>query len=148
MKWHERQAIRVQHREATAEYLQTLPWDYFYTITNRSQRKDDLPFMKYVYNEFKSNGVCRAFVAVEPHESCSGLHSHGLLYSAFLHGLGTSANSYRDGELVAYEDKVDPKVLANLLWSSVFERFGRSKVEVIKSNEAVTRYCAKYITHF
>jgi hypothetical protein len=64
----------------------------------------------------------RAFVAAEPH-SKGDYHVHGLL-STPVPDVG-----YFEG-----------------VWSVLFERFGRSRVESVVRPGAVANYCAKYVT--
>ncbi len=119
--------------EAYSAYLQSLPWDYFATVTFRTPRKDSIRAGNVVWKELAYQDVERAFLAVEPHES-GDLHIHGLLKmpdNVFMRSDYTKAD-LRNGR--AYD-----------LWRTVFHKFGRSKVEVINDSHAVAEYCSKYV---
>ncbi len=112
-------------RQKYAEWLQGYNWDYFATITFRSPRKEPCYALKSVWGELRRHDVARAFLGVEPHQS-GDLHIHGILA-----GRG-------EGMLPEIELPWD-------IWSGLFKRFGRAKVEACNTHEAVTAYCAKYI---
>ena len=77
-----------------------------------------------VWHTLQNCNVGKAFIAVEPHKSCSGLHVHGLMSFA------------------GNNEKLRPY----LVWRNLFEEYGRSKVDYIRSKENVSDYCAKYVT--
>lgn len=111
-----------QIREGYAKFLQEYDWDYFGTITFRSARRDPVPAIKHVYKELKKSGVKRAFIGAEPFKT-GDLHLHGIMQGTGLPGIET------------------PKEV----WKRCFDRFGRTKIEYIKSKEDVANYCAKYV---
>lgn len=112
-------------RTAYAGWLQQYQWDYFFTTTFRSPRREPYYALKNVWSELEKHRVARAFIGVEPHRT-GDLHLHGILA-----GLGA--------------DWVLGIDLPSNIWSALFKRFGRSKVEACNNHDAVSLYCAKYI---
>jgi len=109
---------------AYASFLQQQSWDYFATVTFRTERKDPYIAVQRVIET--SGNPSRGFYAVEPH-STGALHVHAIL---------------------AYDD-MSPRVkefMPYTLWSDYFKRFGRSKVERVREQSDVSNYCAKYVT--
>jgi len=112
-------------QQVYSDWLQTKHWDYFFTTTFRSPRKEPYYALNHCWHELKNHHVARAFIGVEPHKS-GDLHLHGLLAG-------------RGG---GWQPEIK---LPWDIWEGLFERFGRSKVEACNSQEAVTAYCAKYV---
>ncbi|MBA7540092.1 hypothetical protein ES705_32381 [subsurface metagenome] len=112
-------------RQQYAEWLQGYNWDYFLTSTFRRPRIEPYYAIQSVWHELQKSFVARAFLVVEPHQS-GDLHIHGLAAGA---GPG-----WRPELALPWE-----------IWSGLFKRFGRAKVEACNSQEAVTGYCAKYL---
>jgi len=109
-----------------AEWLQMYNWDYFITVTFRKQRKEPYYVLESVFNELSYEYfVARAFLGCEPHQS-GDLHIHGILAGP--------APGWLPEIALPWE-----------IWSGMFKRFGRSKVEACNSAEAVSAYCAKYV---
>jgi hypothetical protein len=130
-------------KEAYADWLQSKPWDYFLTTTFRSPRKEPYYAIKHVWNTLKPHGIGRAFLACEPHQS-GDLHIHGIVAGLMTRqSIGDGGEIYvptrykRDGQL-----RLDPP---EVIWGDLFKVFGRSKVELCRSNEDVAGYCAKYV---
>jgi hypothetical protein len=86
--------------------------------------------MKGVWHELKKYNVSRAFMGVEPHTS-GDLHIHGVV-----------AGRYSPASGLVWKPEIK---LPWEIWSGLFHRFGRAKVELCNSTEAVTGYCAKYV---
>jgi hypothetical protein len=116
---------RQQVREAYASWLQQYQWDDFLTVTFRSPRKEPYYAAKTVWHELQKSGAGRAFLGVEPHNS-GDLHIHGIISESIPGG----------------RPSID---LPWNIWNRLFERFGRSTVEMCRDPVAVTSYCAKYI---
>ena len=112
-------------RQEYAEWLQGYHWDYFLTSTFRKPRKEPYYAIQSVWHELQKSFVARAFLVAEPHQS-GDLHVHGLTAGA---GPGWRP------ELALPWD----------IWTSLFKRFGRARVEACNTQEAVTGYCAKYL---
>lgn len=112
-------------RQGYAEWLQGYNWDYFMTSTFRSPRIEPYYALKHVWSELRNHNVSRAFLVAEPHQS-GDLHIHGLAA-----GRGPG---WRPEMALPWE-----------IWSGLFKRFGRAKVEACNNQEAVTGYCAKYL---
>jgi len=78
------------------------------------------------------------FYAVEPNPSREGSHVHALWADCG----AMMTRRTRSGTLVRAvsgpEGGVDP-------WATWFERFGRAKIELVRSHDDVTRYCAKHL---
>jgi len=108
-----------------ATWLQTFHWDYFFTVTFRSPRREPYYAMKGVWTELKKYNVGRAFLGVEPHRT-GDLHIHGIM----------------SGMPFPWKPEIS---LPWDIFDGLFHKFGRSKVEACNSNELVTNYCAKYI---
>lgn len=109
-------------REELGAWLATLEWSYFLTVTCAIPRKphQSLSLLTSIKRNLQPFLPSLVFLGTEQHLS-SLLHVHGL---------------YRHG-LIA--------VPARVIWQSLFKQFGRSKVEVVRSQEAVSRYCTKYV---
>ncbi|MBA7552251.1 hypothetical protein ES705_44809 [subsurface metagenome] len=112
-------------RQEYAEFLQGYHWDYFLTSTFRKPRKEPYYALQSVWHELRKSFVARAFLVVEPHQS-GDLHIHGLV-------AGTGAG-WRPEIALPWD-----------IWTGLFKRFGRAKVEACNTQEAVTGYCAKYL---
>jgi len=127
--------IRVKMIEATrrgelikeqyAEWLQSYNWDYFLTSTFRRPRKEPYYALQSVWHELQHHFVARAFLVCEPHQS-GDVH---------IHGLAAGSGPRWRPELELPWD----------IWSGLFKRFGRAKVEACNSAEAVSLYCSKYL---
>lgn len=112
----------ARYKRELAAFLQERGWHYFFTGTCRKPRKDRLALLRDAGQTIRNVTNGRAFIAVEPHTS--GLaHFHGLVHT----------------------NGVEPGFPATALWHVLYRRFGRSKVELIKSQENVAAYCAKYV---
>lgn len=114
-----------QVRQEYAEWLQGYRWDYFLTSTFRQPRKEPYYALQSVWHELEHHGAARGFLCVEPHES-GDLHIHGVI-------AGPAA-----GWQPAIELPAD-------VWSGLYKRFGRARVESCASRERVSLYCAKYL---
>jgi hypothetical protein len=112
-------------KEQYAEWLQGYNWDYFLTSTFRRQRKEPYYALQSVWHELQHHAVGRAFLVCEPHQS-GDVH---------IHGLAAGSGPRWQPELELPWD----------IWSGLFKRFGRAKVEACNSREAVAGYCAKYL---
>jgi len=119
--WQHRQELR----NALAEWLPTLNFDYFLTVTFR----DPVPaYRSYAALRTVRGVISRGetprnlFLATEPHVLGS-IHVHGL-YA-------------RRSRSAASEPGV--------LWSKLFVSLGRSSVARIRSTEDVATYCTKYV---
>lgn len=123
------QAADFRARSAYADYLQSLHWDFFITVTFRNHWRDSIKAHEAVWNalHYDSN-VKRAFLAVERHRYPNWqVHVHGLV--------SDYDGSWRPGMLLPWS-----------MWENLFKRFGRTRVEQIRSSEDVSGYCAKYVT--
>jgi hypothetical protein len=118
-----------KEREQYASWLQKYHWDYFLTCTFRKPRREPYYALKHVWQELRQHNVKRGFLACEPHES-SDIHIHGII-----------AGNYGFGIVNWKPEMASPFDI----WHGLFKRFGRSKVELCNSHEAVTAYCSKYI---
>ncbi len=112
-------------REQYAEWLQGYNWDYFLTSTFRKPRREPYYALRAVWGELERSFVARAFLAVEPHQS-GDLHIHGIVAGM--------PPGWRPEIPLPWD-----------IWSGLFKRFGRAKVEACNTHEAVTAYCAKYV---
>ena len=113
-----------QLQEEYSTWIKSLEWDYFFTgtfqdwdITPNSARRNSERF----FGQFETREL--AFLFIESGSLYGKVHVHGLL-------------------------RFDPdrKPPASFIWELWFKRYGRAKVEVIDSREAVSNYCCKYIT--
>lgn len=117
-------------RHELASWLQAgFAWDYFLTITFRWWARPDQSFQHFEY-------VHRALARYHPGHLFLGaeLHSKGDLH---LHGLYQCQSPTFPGQV--------SNPAPDVLWTRLFERFGRAKVERIHSQEAVSKYCTKYV---
>ena len=115
-------------KEEMARWIQRQPdsWDFFFTVTTRTESTDPHSLLLRVVRALSGLHVLRAFLVSEPFYLRKGYHVHGLVT---LHR-ATSSN---------------PNT-GRLLWQRLHERFGRSKVEIPRSMSDVANYCAKYLT--
>jgi len=106
-----------------SKFLATQEWDYFLTVTSAVSRSPDgaVGFLRQVATAVQDSFPAdRMYLCTERHQS-GFLHVHGLYKTA-----GFSV----------------PR--ATWLWERLV-RFGRSKVEIPRGTDAVSRYCAKYV---
>jgi len=120
------------HFDALTGYIKSYNWDYFFTITTKRPRRDEIAFVRDIRNfftnenVFEAAGIKRSFVALEPFRFRRDLHAHGLIAGDF---------------------KWEPAL--SLPWdiqTSLEKKFGRSRVELCRSQDDVSGYCAKYVT--
>jgi len=117
--------------EALGKWLQTYNWDYFLTITPKRERRDPLAFMRDVWEDIApspgwsaDSHVKRSFLACEPFFLGHNLHVHGL---------------------IAGDSDIKLPWWFNEGFNS---RFGRSRVQLCRSQADVSAYCAKYVSKF
>jgi len=120
-------------RLAWASWLESQPWDYFLTITFREplpgHRADSTlnAIGKQLCATYRPEMV---FLGAETHLS-QAMHFHGL-----------------------YKERAPPRprpdwfwrLQAKALWQTLFETYGRSKVERVRGQGAVAKYVSKYCT--
>lgn len=111
-------------REQYSNWLSKERWDYFFTGTFR-------------FEDISPNGARRAalrfFRGFPTKELIVLFIESGKLYGkVHLHGL-----------LRFY---LTERPTAKTIWQRWFNKYGRAKVEVIESREAVSNYCCKYVT--
>ena len=118
--------------EELSTWLQSYPWDYFFTITNRRPRRDAIAFMRDIERTTGDDCYARMFIACEPHKFNHNLHAHGILSLSEPASLPWRGANYRPttGEF----------------WDEWYHRFGRTRVEPVLSRADVTNYCVKYVT--
>ncbi|MBA7581779.1 hypothetical protein ES708_23690 [subsurface metagenome] len=115
--------------EALSDWLQTQSWQYFFTVTCRKPRVDSLALMRDIS---EVDGYSKLFIACEPHRLNRNLHAHGLLATPEPSTLPWRGEHYRPSQPIDFWDK----------W---FHRFGRTRVEPIRSMADVAGYCADYV---
>jgi len=119
--------MRLQQlRTALAEWLPTLNFDYFLTITF----EDPVPRHRALTALNTVRGVISR--GVEPRHLFLATEAHA---SGFLHVHG----------LYARRSSGDSASEPAVLWSRLWRSLGRSRVERIRSGEAVAAYCTKYV---
>jgi len=123
-------AYTREERHALSEWLQVFPWVYFLTVTFRwwARPEQAQQHFEYIRRALAWSHPERLFLGAELHIK-GDLHVHGLL------GFGPGA--YVAG--FGYPRATD-------IWTPLFERFGRSKVEAVRDKSAVAAYCTKYVT--
>lgn len=119
-----------------AQWLETFRWDYFLTVTLR----DPLPAYR---GESTLNSIGRQlckrhkpellFVGAERHLSLN-MHFHGLY-------LSTYAGHERDAE---WQREMYLKIESTEIWQTLFNTYGRSRVDVVRSAKDVSKYVSKY----
>jgi len=104
-------------------WLSSITWDYFFTGTFRKE-----------YSADGARRACQRFfgsgwptfelgiIFIEGYEKYGRIHVHGLL---------------------RFDRKYVPP--AGLIWQHWNHRYGRARVETIRSQKAVAGYCLKYI---
>lgn len=125
----EREKIRdFQVRSAYSDYLQSQHWDYFITVTFRSNWRDSIKAHEAVWDRLHFDCFAeRAFLAVERH--------HYPNWNCHVHGL-----------VSGYSGDWKPEMLLPWkMWEKLFRAFGRTSVEEVKSPEDVSAYCSKYV---
>jgi len=117
-------------RKTWAEFLGSMPWDYFLTVTFR----EELPLHRAesVLNSIEQTLVrwhnpAMLFLGMELHVS-RFLH---------LHGLYRAKRRFPASDYMALDSTRD-------LWRSIFKVYGRSKVELIRSRADASMYVSKY----
>jgi len=119
--------------KAWADWLTEQHWDYFLTITFREpvpkhRAMNTLYFCQRTLLKFKPESL---FLGAEAHLS-TYMHIHGL-YRQGPQPVGT-------WELLRNKDLPKP----NQIFKQLFEVYGRTKVEVPRSQEHVAKYVTKY----
>jgi hypothetical protein len=114
-------------KQTYADWLNGYSWDSFLTATFKRPRKEPYYALQSVWRVIHEQGVGRAFLCAEPHQS-GDLHIHGIM-SGLVKTM--SGESHYQGD--------------QAVWSRLFNTFGRAKVEPVRSCEDVAGYCAKYI---
>lgn len=112
-----------EQREQYANWLSNESWDYFFTGTFR-------------FENITPNGARRAanrfFRGFPTKELIVLFIESGKLYGkVHLHGL--------------LRFRADQRPTARTIWKWWFDKNGRAKVEEIKSAQAVSKYCCKYV---
>lgn len=115
--------------EAIASWLEPMSWDYWWTVTCKRPRRDEIAFIRDLTERQRHLGADGSFIACEPHKLYHNLHAHGLFRVARLTGDGHGL-----------------PVTSTEVWHEFFYCFGRSRVELIKSKRDVTTYLTKYVT--
>lgn len=110
-------------QEAHSKFIQSYPWDTYFTITCRRPRKDASNLAYGTWRVLEKFGATRSFTAIESHPMGHGLHAHGLSRFADWESLDLGS-----------------------LWCYSFKAFGRSEFGTARSMSDVSRYCAKYVT--
>jgi len=119
-------------QDGFSEFLQRWRWDYFLTVSFRTPRQPfhALSTLQQVARVIKKRSNGRFFIGTELHLNRT-LHVHGLYQSP----------TTPDGPTW-----VSGTVMAQYLWQDFFGLFGRSQVRKVRSREAVSSYCSKYVT--
>jgi hypothetical protein len=130
----EGRAKLASYGDSLADFIGNRYWDYFFTVTTRKPRKDSISLIQSVWKwlnheDYGFNLQC-GFLATEPFKYQKNLHLHGILKNQDSNAI----DSYF-GETYHY-----------YMQRSLNYRFGRSRVEVCRSNEQVSGYCTKYVT--
>lgn len=121
---------KIAHREALREWLPSLGWDVFFTITFKNPREPHhaLSTLNQVAKGIRQSwNPRRLFIGTELH------------YNRTLHLHGIWGNYGKERRPLSRETRAD-------IWEHFFELYGRSEVRNIQSVEAVTAYCTKYVT--
>ncbi len=108
-----------------AEFLQEHHWDYFLTVTFRKPRMDPYYAIRDVWRCVEDHQATRGFLVAEPHIS-RNLHIHGIV----------------SGAPPEWRPEID---LPWVIWNDCFHRFGRSKIDLVRSQGDVAGYCSKYV---
>ena len=117
---------QLNAKDELSGFLHSMGWDYMLTVTTRKPWHDAISLNREVYKSLnRSTAVERAFLCTEPYYLRSGVHVHGL---------------------VKVDSKYREFVSPSNVWQGLFNRFGRSKVDFVRSHEAVAGYCSKYVT--
>ena len=113
-------------RNAYADWLQTLHWDYILTVTFRKPRVDGIRANSLVWEALHNLNCSRAFLATERYKYAKDIHIHGLLAEqpGWLPGIS----------------------LPWVIWERMHKLFGRSTCSLINSPGDVATYCSKYVT--
>ena len=114
-----------------ADWLTSLPWDYFLTITFRApvpgHRSDSVlnAIGKHLCARHKPEMV---FLGAEAHLS-QAIHFHGL---------------YKSTTPATFQPEWWWKLCGSEVWRTLFETYGRSKVELVRDQSRVSAYVSKY----
>lgn len=123
----ESQAATLDFKAELASWLQSFHWDQFITVTFREPRQPHTAqaTLRQVERVVRQTRYGRLFLGTELHINRT-LHVHGLLQGP--------------GTVVRFPG------LPDALWRDLYRRFGRSQVQWVRSKEAVSNYCTKYVT--
>lgn len=113
---------------AWSEWLQTQPWDIFFTGTyRRPNRNGGISHAEYAFRAVLGRcSYAGAFVGEEYHRDRERIHIHGLIRTAL-------------GESIPADCRE--------IWQKWFRAFGRAHAVPIRGKrDAVVSYCAKYVT--
>ena len=116
---------KTELRDAWSQWLSRREWDYFLTVTFATPRQPHqaISTLQQVEKTVRRHNTGPLFLGTELHLNRT-LHVHGLLQA--LHG--------------------PTNVLARELWREFCDKFGRSQVRTVQSNQAVSSYVSKYVT--
>lgn len=112
-------------REAYSQWLQSLDWDYFLTVTFRKPRVDGIRANDVVWDCIWNMNIERAFLTAESFKSSKEVHVHGLI-------AGHPGMPYQTW-------------LPWAMWERLYKIHGRSRVEGIGNPGQVANYCSKYV---
>jgi len=117
-------------RKAWAEYLGSLPWDYFLTVTFR----EPLPPHR---GEAVLNSIERTLVSWQnPAMLFLGMELHVSRF-LHLHGLYLTQRRWPNLGYMPEDSTVS-------IWKALFKVFGRTRVELIRSPAEAAMYVSKY----
>lgn len=106
------------------KYFSSISWDYFFTGTFRGEGYSP---------DSARRAAIRFFKPPFQIELCAIFMEQGSLYGrVHLHGL-----------LLFVPDR---KPTAATIWSEWYDRYGAARVEIPRSQEAISAYCTTYVT--
>ncbi len=124
-----------EQREQYANWLSKERWDYFFTGTFTKKKENKKPWEE-DWNPTPNSArraAQRFFRGFPTKELIVLFIESGKLYGrVHLHGL--------------LRFHLTKRPSAETIWKRWFNRYGRAKVEIIESREAVSTYCCKYVT--
>ena len=120
--------LSYQAKEALSDFIQTYPWDFFFTATFKHRLNFPISAVSKVANMVSTAG--RSFIVAEQF-ILGGMHTHGLIWCE-----GSDLESRNIDRLLAVEKARYDVSLHKLGWS---------RVEYVENIGGSAGYCSKYL---
>lgn len=138
-----------KYKQSYIDYLQTLPWTYYFTGSTRYELtlKSNRRLMEYFYEAIKVPDSMLFHVA-EKFECKDGYHGHGLLYLPNKYGSLDPDNKYLWRQLIdTWQLLAGNKAISNDQGKITWDKAGWASLNLKRYDpkRGAGGYCAKYI---